>query len=132
MSEPINPGQFEENETPESGLFLSAEPLEGSSPLSAKSDDSSADADSSDTSGDSGADTGGSGGADASDDASDSDASDSESDADGTDLEDADGTDTGADADGADPLGIASDGKDASGESNESASSEPLIANGRA
>ncbi len=113
MSEQINPGQSEERNAPESGLFLSAESLEGSAPLKAASD-----ADSSDAGSDK--DMGGSGDADSSDASEDKDTGGSgdadsgdESDADGTDVEDADGTDTGADADGTDPLGIASDGKDA-------------------
>ncbi|MGB8510815.1 MAG: hypothetical protein WCD76_20755 [Pyrinomonadaceae bacterium] len=121
MSEQINPGESQENEASESGLFLSAEPLNGGANIKASADDSNADVDSSDTSGGTDKDMGGSGDADTSDESGaytggggDADTSDEASDADGSDVADADGTDTGRDADGADPLGIASDGKDAS------------------
>ncbi|HEX8129862.1 MAG TPA: hypothetical protein VF527_12230 [Pyrinomonadaceae bacterium] len=100
MSEQINSGQIEENETTGSGLLLSVEPLQASAQLNASDDN---------------ADTGGSGEKDTSDDAgTDTDGSDT-SGAD-TDLTDALGVDTdgsdAADSDGSDSGSTDSDGSD--------------------
>jgi hypothetical protein len=92
MSEQVNPGQAEEQETPSSGLLLSVEPLQGSGRLSASPADTvDTDTDMTDT-------------------------GDAESDSDGTDTSDTDGTDdAGGDmTDGTDTLGDATDGTDTS------------------
>ena len=110
MPDHVAPNQGEEAEVPSSGLLLSVEPLPNPS-VRLKGDDDSDTGDAGVTDAivgdsDSDSDSGLLGG--------DSDSSDAEeSDADGTDAADADGTDTGRDADGTDPLGIASDTRDA-------------------
>ena len=125
MPDNVLPVQGEEAEA--SGLLLSVEPLQGSAAdVRLKGDDDSDTGDAGVTDAIAGDDSGALGGdsdssdsllggdSDSSDALGDSDSSDAEeSDADGTDAADADGTDTGRDADGTDPLGIASDTRDA-------------------
>jgi hypothetical protein len=106
MSEEVrSSGHVEEQETHNSGLILSIDPLQPHTSLSAKEGDNiDSDTDGTDTTGDAGdSDTTDGGDSDGSD-ASDADGTDA-ADADGTDkLVDADGTDAGADADGSDAI----------------------------
>jgi hypothetical protein len=95
MSEQINSGQAKESEqTPDSGLLLSVEPLHASAQLNASDDN---------------ADTGGSGEKDTSDDAG--------ADADGSDT-------SGADTDLTDALGADTDGSDTDSSDSDSSDSD--------
>ena len=76
MADQVNPGQAEDHELRESGLFLSSEPIEGGPPLRAAADTDASDAD----------------GRDLTDKGGDTDASD-------TDATDVDGGDSGAEGD---------------------------------
>jgi hypothetical protein len=97
MSEQVNPGQAEEQETPSSGLLLSVEPLQGSGQLhAAQGDKVDTDTDMSDT-GDAATDADGTdeSDTDATDDAGDDATDDARGDTDGTDVSiDSDGTDS--------------------------------------